>query len=100
MGRGGRGYPAGLYLACWIFLCLTKATIGSLVEPLRSRKMSPLQVMVCYINSPAVVLSIFITARVGLTNLLNQYGKASPIFSSNLTDNVVPFRKRNSNLAA
>jgi hypothetical protein len=34
--------------------------------------MSPLQMMVCYINSPAVVLSIYITGRAGLINLLKR----------------------------
>jgi hypothetical protein len=97
---GVSGYLAGLYLACWIFLPWAKATINSLVEPLRLSEMSPLQVMVCYINSPAVVLSIFITVRAGLSGLLKQYRKTSPVIAPVLKDNLVPFRQRNSNLAA
>jgi hypothetical protein len=62
--------------------------------------MSPLQVMFCYINSPAVVLSIFITVRAGLSGLLKQYRKTSPVIAPALKDNLVPFRQRNSNLAA
>jgi hypothetical protein len=70
--------------------------------------MSPLQVMVCYVNSPAVVLSIFVTARAGLNELLKPFKKSSSVLFSMpatpsvpvLEDNVVPFRKRNSDLAA
>ena len=100
--------PAGLYLACWILSPFPEATINSVVEPSRSSEMSPLQVMVCYVNSPAVVLSIFITARAGLNEFLKPFKKSSSALVSMpaitpapiLKDNVVPFRKRNSDLAA
>jgi hypothetical protein len=74
MGRGG--YLAELYLACWIFLPFTEVTIDSLVEPSRSSEMSPLQVMVCYMNNPAVVLSIFVTARAAFSQLLEHCQKS------------------------
>lgn len=67
--------------------------------------MSPLQMMVCYLNSPAVLLSIYVTGRAQITSIWKRWSGASGLESIKPLlrvdeSNVVAFRSRNSNVAA